>query len=201
MQQACLCQMELLGRANVGVSMNLIVTRRPNITRWSDSCLGGFLLQSGRAWRTRIPKGSTLLLCGSALINNLLEFIGMAVNIWMECLEADNHDCILSIGDNTLAVGWLHNSSCLDTKLASHDAHLMVARHVALLVLNAGWCLASQHIQRNLNAVADLLLFAGGIARAGGKTHPVAFDDPPNDILTQRFHLCCSEQMLESFKI
>jgi hypothetical protein len=175
---------DLLKRANVGTSMNLIVTRRPNQLCWSDSCpfgLGGFLLRSGRAWRMRIPKESVL--CGSPLINNLLKFIGMAVNIWLECLKSDANDCILSLGDDTSAVGWLHNSSRLDVKLVAHAAHLVVARHVALLVLNAGCCLASQHIQGDLNTVANLLSFAGWITRAGGKRHPIAFDDSPNDIL------------------
>ena len=193
---------DLLKKANVGISMNLIVTRRPNRICWSDSCpfgLGGFLLRSGRAWRIRIPKASVLY--GSALINNLLEFIAMAVNIWLECLESEANDCMLSLGDNTSAVGWLHNSSRLDVKLVAHEAHLVVARHVALLVLNSSCCLASQHIQGDLNTIADLLSFAGGITRAGGKRHPIAFDDPPNDILTKRFHLCYSEQIPESFKI
>ena len=39
----------------------------------------GILLGSGRAWRTRIPKDSVL--CRSLVINNLLEFLGMAVNV------------------------------------------------------------------------------------------------------------------------
>jgi hypothetical protein len=156
-------------------------------------------LHSGRAWRIRIPKDS--ILYGSPLINNLLEFIGMAVNIWLECLVAEANDCIMALGDNTSAVGWLHNSSRLNVTWAAHEAHLVVARHVALLVLNAGCCLASQHIQGDLNTVADLLSFAGDITRAGGKKHPIAFDDPPNDILTQRFHLYYSEQIPESFKI
>jgi hypothetical protein len=182
--------------------MNLIVTRRPNRICWSDACpfgIGGFLLRSGRAWRIRIP--STSILYGSALINNLLEFLGMAINIWLECQEACDHDCILALGDNTSAVGWLHNSSRLDIKLAAHSAHLLVARHVALIVLNAGCCLASQHIQGDLNTVADLLSFAGSRTRAGGKRHPIAFDDPPNDILNQRFHLYYPEQIPGNFKI
>ena len=182
--------------------MNLIVTRRPNKLCWSDSCpfgLGGFLLHSGRAWRIRSPKGS--ILYGNGTINNLLEFIGMAVNIWLECLDSDLHDCILSLGDNTSGVGWLHNSSRLNNKWAAHEAHLMVARHVALLVLNAGCCPVSQHIQGELNTVADLLSFAGGITRVGGKRHPLAFDGPPNHILTQRFHLYYPEQIPENFRI
>jgi hypothetical protein len=71
---------ELLRRANIGISMSLIVTRRPSRLNWSDSCpfgLGGFLLKSGRAWRLRIPKESVIY--GSPKINNLLEFLRMAV--------------------------------------------------------------------------------------------------------------------------
>ena len=180
--------------------MNLIVTRRPSRICWSDSCpfgLGGFLLRSGRAWRLRIPKDSVLH--GSAVINNLLEFLGMVVNIWLECLDSDAQDCILAIGDSTSGVGWLHKSS--NFKLAAHAAHLLVARHVALLVLNADCCLASQHLRGDLNTVADLLSFAGSMTRAGDKKHPIAFDDPPDDILTQRFHLYYPAQIPENFKI
>jgi hypothetical protein len=70
-----------------------------------------------------------------------------------------------------------------------------------LLVLNAGCCLASQHVKSDLNTVANLLSFADGIARASGTAHPVALDDPPNCILTQRFHLHHPEQTPKSFKI
>jgi hypothetical protein len=194
----------LLKKANKGISMNLIVTRQPNRLVWSDSCpfgIGGFSLHTGKAWRIQIPKGCVLR--GSNRVNNLLEFVGMAVNVWLECLDAqpDDHLCILSLGDNTSAVGWLHNSSKLDTKLACHAAHLKVARHVAQLVLDADCCLASQHIRGELNFVADLLSFAGNIERAGGKRHPIAYDDPPNDVLTQRFHLYYPEQIPEGFEI
>ena len=76
--------MEFLRQASTGISMNLIVSQRPNRTCWSDdSCpfgLSGFLLHSGRVWRLRIPKGNVLLY-GSASINNLLEFLGMAINV------------------------------------------------------------------------------------------------------------------------
>jgi hypothetical protein len=63
------------------------------------------------------------------------------------------------------------------------------------LVLNASCCLASQHIRGDLNIIADLLSFSGGITCAGGKRHPIAFDDPPNNTLTQRFHLYYMEQI------
>ena len=124
-------------------------------------------MQSGWAQQTRAPKGS--ILCGRALINNLLKFIGMAVNVWLECLEADAHGCILATGDNASAVGWLRDSSHLDVKLVAHEVHLVVAKHVALVVLNAGCCLESQHIHGDPSTVADLLSFAGGMTQASGK--------------------------------
>ena len=134
--------------------MNLIVIQRPNIICWSESYpvgLRGLLLRSGRAWRfLRIPEGN--ILYGSASINNLLEFLGMAGNVWLEYMESDAQDCILSISDNTSAIGWLHNSSRF--KLATHG----VVRHVAILVLDASCCLvASQHVQGDLDRVEDLL--------------------------------------------
>ena len=55
--------LELLQRANAGISMNLILTRRPSRICWSDSCpfgLEGFLLRSGRAWLLRIPEESAI---------------------------------------------------------------------------------------------------------------------------------------------
>jgi hypothetical protein len=104
--------------------MNLIVTRRPNRLVWSDSCpygIGGFRLHNGRAWRIRIPKAS--ILYGSDRVNNLLEFLGMAINIWLECLDRkeESYSCILALGDNTSAVGWLHNSS----RLVSNGTYLL----------------------------------------------------------------------------
>ena len=67
--------------------------------------------------------------------------------------------------------------------------------------LDVDSCLASQHIQGNLNTVADLLSFSGGITRAGGKKYPIAFDNPPNDVLTQRFHMYYLEQIAKNLKI
>jgi hypothetical protein len=68
--------------------MNLVVAREPDKICWSDACpfgLGGYSL-SGRAWRLCIPKTSPIF--GHKGINNLLEFLGMAVNIWLACLES-----------------------------------------------------------------------------------------------------------------
>ncbi len=188
-----------LANAHAGVPMNLLVTRVPDRICWSDACpygMGGYSL-TGQAWRLRIPKDSPVF--GHEGINNLLEFIGMAVNIWLACTEGENTEsCILAIGDNTSAIGWLHNTSRLDVKWVAHGAHLQVARKIADLLMKAKCCLASQHIKGELNVVADLLSFAG---QGRGKLHPLAFDDPANDELTARFLSAFPSQVPENFEI
>ena len=191
---------QILASAHRGMSINLLVTREPNRICWSDACpfgLGGYSL-SGRAWRIRIPPQHPLY--GHSGVNNLLEFVAMVINVWLECLEPDiDQDCILAIGDRTSAIGWLFKSSGFDSNGTEHAAHLMVARHLASLLLKHNCCLASQHIRGELNVVADLLSFAGKSER--GKPHPLAFDDPPNDILTNRFRLHLTSQVPENFRI
>jgi hypothetical protein len=81
---------EFLADVHTGVSMNLLVTRTPNKVCWSDACpygIGGYNL-SGRAWRIRIPQTSPIV--GHRGINSLLEFLGMAINIWLSCTEDES---------------------------------------------------------------------------------------------------------------
>jgi hypothetical protein len=189
----------LLTKASIGISMNLIVARTPSRVCWSDACpfgLGGYSL-SGRAWRIRIPPTSPLF--GHPKINNLLEFLAMAINVWLECHDANSPlHCILALGDNTSAIGWLFASSKFPSSSPAHKAHLMVARQLASLVIQHDHCLASQHLRGELNTVADLLSFAGP---SRGKPHPLASDDPPDDVLTQRFHHYLPSQIPANFKI
>jgi hypothetical protein len=192
---------DILLRAHAGVSLNLIVTREPDRVCWSDACpfgMGGYST-SGRAWRLQLPPGHSLR--GHPGINNLLEFLAMVVNVWLECLDAPaNFPCILAIGDSTSAIGWLFKSSKLSTLPGNqHDAHLFVARKLATVLIDHDACIASQHIRGKLNVVADLLSFSGTSER--GKPHPLAHDDPPNDTLTQRFRNDLTEQVPENFEI
>ena len=106
-----------LEQAHSGISMNRVTVRRPSQLCWSDSCpfgIGGFLL-SGKAWRIRIPDSSPIF--GVDTANNVLEFLGMVVTIWLVILECaalgSEQDCILALGDNTSAIGWLYKSSKL----------------------------------------------------------------------------------------
>jgi hypothetical protein len=78
----------LLKTANLGIPINLITKREPDgRICWSDACpfgIGGYSLLD-RAWRIRIPETSPIR--GHPGVNNLLEFIGMIVNVWFECLD------------------------------------------------------------------------------------------------------------------
>jgi hypothetical protein len=164
---------KLVTAANRGMSINLLVTGEPNRICWSDACpcsLRGYSL-SGRAWRIQILAGNPLI--GHSGVNNLLEFTAMVINIWLECIDSPtDQDCILTVGDSTSAIGWLFKSSGFILTSSEYDAHLMVARHLATLLIKHGKCLASQHLRGELNVVADLLSFARTNER--GKPHPLA---------------------------
>ena len=72
----------------------------------------------------------------------------------------------------------------------------MVARQLATLVLENDHCLASQHLKGELNVIADFLSFDGS---SRNKAHPLAFDCPPDTILTQRFHRYLPAQIPANF--
>ena len=126
----------------------------------------------------------------------------MVVNVWLECIDAPaNFPCILAIGDSTSAIGWLFKSSKLSTLPGhQHDAHLFVARKLATELIDHDAYIASQHIKGGeLNVVADLLSFSGTGEREN--PHPLAHDNPPNDVLTQRFRTDLTEQGPENFAL
>jgi hypothetical protein len=98
-----------LRQAHKGISLNRIVKRQPSKLCIADSCpygLGGFLI-SCRAWRLRIPATSTIY--GDDTVNNILEFLAMANTIWLQLIDdPDEQRCILALGDNTSALGWIY---------------------------------------------------------------------------------------------
>lgn len=53
-------------------------------------------------------------------MNKILEFLGMAVNIliMLNKATAEKYPCILVLGKNTLAIGWLFRSSRIGPNLA-----------------------------------------------------------------------------------
>jgi hypothetical protein len=192
-----------LSKARAGISMNLLTLRRPSQVGISDSCpfgMGGFTW-NGRAWRIRIPTSSTIY--GVSEANNVLEFLAMAVTIWiilLDCARSGlNDECILSLGDNTSAIGWIFRSTRLPPDSPYYAPVQIIARKVALLVTESRQGLCSQHLKGGNNFIADWLSFTTQTRDA--KQNPVAFDDPTDDILTDRFHSAFPQLIPQRFKI
>ena len=97
-----------------GMSINLLVLRTPTCIAWSDSCpfgIGGYTLH-GNAWRVQVPQDCPFY--GDDSINNVLEFLGMAISVLLLIDEAHEDEekfpCLLVLGDNTSAISWLFKS-------------------------------------------------------------------------------------------
>jgi hypothetical protein len=191
---------KFLTTAHLGISMNRVTIRQPTRICISDACpwgIAGYSLR-GPAWRIVIPHCTPLR--GDSRFNNLFEFIGTAVTAWLECLDSDDgtEECILALGDNMSALGWIYRSSRVKPTSMSHMAIQKVARRLATVFLESSHCLASQHLKGDHNVVADLLSFAGNDR---DKPHPLAADNPSDSLLTQRFHQFLPSQIPANFVI
>ena len=192
----------LLQTAKEGISINLLVVRTPTRIAWSDSCpygLGGYTLK-GTAWRIRIPAECAFY--GDDSVNNVLEFLGMAISVLLLLQEAKEADerfpCLLVLGDNTSAIAWLFKSGKVPRSSNYYPIVKAIARHVALAVTKGGAQLCSQHIAGAMNVISDLLSFEG---RSRQYTNPLTEDCPPNDVLTCRILNCHSQIVPSGFRI
>ena len=194
---------ELLSVAHRGISINIIVLRTPTKIAWSDSCpfgIGGYTLK-GWAWRIRVPSEAPFY--GDDTVNNVLEFLGMAVSVLLLLEEAridgEQFPCLLVLGDNTSAIAWIFKSGKIARTSRYFGVVKMIARHLATSVLRADAKLCAQHLAGVTNKISDLLSFEGGCRR--GKAEPLTRDSPPNDILTDRLHRYHSQIIPSGFKI
>ena len=194
---------KFLDLANKGLSINVLVVRTPTRLAWSDSCpygLGGYTL-TGFAWRVRVPLDCPFY--GDDTVNNVLEFLGMAVSILLLLEEAarenEKHPCLLVLGDNTSAISWIFKSGRVRRDSYYYSAVKFIARHITVKTLEREAQVCSQHIAGTSNSVADILSFEGRVR--GGKTDPLTEDCPPNDVLTNRFHSYHSQVIPHGFKI
>jgi hypothetical protein len=194
---------KFLHSAREGISLNNLTLRQPSQIGLSDSCpfgMGGFTW-TGRAWRLRIPEAC--LLHGVSEANNILEFLAMAVTIWLvlsECRRLGlQEESILSLGDNTSAIGWIFRSSRLDPSSPYYKPVQLVARKIAELLMNSSQSLCAQHIKGASNFVPDWLSFT--TQNRDGKANPVAFDDPSDHTLTQRLHVYSPQLIPKNFVI
>ena len=177
-----------LQKMNDGVSMNLLTFREPNnihICDASEHGLGGFA-SHGRAWAYVIP----VEIRGRAHIN-ILEYIAQVVSIWLDILDntAKNEDCILCMGDNTSAMGWLRRSNFRQKN--EHDKSWLVkqniGRHLARLVLSANVMLYHQWLKGKHNQVADSL--SRDAYYLSGKTHKQFLSATVPQQLPKNFHI------------
>jgi hypothetical protein len=123
----------------------------------------------------------------------------MVVGLWLEIKAAsDSSECILALGDNTSAIGWLFPSGRVDQNSLSYAAIQQVARHLATLILDSDHCLASQHLKGEKNIMADLLSYTGSTR---GHAHPLAANEPSDEVVTHRFHIFLPSQIPRSFEI
>jgi hypothetical protein len=194
--------LKFLNLARSGISLNRLTVRRPTQLGLSDSCpfgLGGFSL-NGRAWRLQIPPSCAFY--GDSTINNLLEFLAMMVTIWIILLECDelglSEECILVLGDNTSAIGWLFRSGRIPKSSFYYEAVQLVARKLAELITDSSHILASQHLKGQKNVVADLLSYVGSSRE---EPSPIAPDNPSDAELTRRFHSLLPQLIPQSFAI
>ena len=124
----------------------------------------------------------------------------MTVNAIVLCRDVPDQPspCVLALGDNTSAIGWLYRSSRLHQP--HHAVHLQIARHLAHEMIQNDCCLYSQHIPGARNIIADLLSYDG---QGRDKPHPIAHDQPDDATLTSRFHASphYSSQITSNFRI
>jgi hypothetical protein len=193
---------EYLSVASMGISINLLVTRTPTRLAWSDSCpfgLGGYTF-SGRAWRVKIPIDCNFR--GDDTVNNVLEFLGMAVSVLLLLRESkeenESFPCLMVLGDNTSAISWLFRSGRVHPSSKYYHAVKAIARHVARCVMGANAKLCSQHLAGESNVIADILSFEGDCR---SKVEPLTADCPPDDVLTQRIHFYHSQVVPVGFEI
>ena len=101
--------MKILQKSHEGISMNLLTYREPTRINLTNAYKIGMvgLSSKGRAWRWQIPK----TFWGRAHIN-LLELCAELVSIWIDIVEdtLDDEECLISMGDSTTDIGWLHKA-------------------------------------------------------------------------------------------
>lgn len=138
---------------STGVIINDICYTQWTRTIITDACehgIGGFCVETDRAWRYRLPPE----LIGRLHIN-IIEFCASVIGIWVELNEyAGPHPRFMTLFDSTSVLGWLHKSNFNPT---THKRHDIVARKLARLLLKHEASIYSQHIAGKSKCVADSL--------------------------------------------
>ncbi len=144
--------------AHSGISLNIIVYRRPTHVYRSDLCpagLGGYS-DSGFAWRYYLPPH--LQFCAT---NNLLEHLAAIITPWIDIIfgRLQLGNCALSMTDSTTSEGWLRktNFSELGDNPLQATVRLEAARMHAMHYMTLGIREYSQWFKGEANVVANAL--------------------------------------------
>ena len=154
----------LLQHAHNGISLNRLVCRVPTHLFHADSCpegMGGYSVRSGRAWRFRIDQARLQALAQldpsstNTRTNNLFEYIAIVVSMWVDCWfdGIEENSAVLSLSDNSSAVGWMYKSSFGSDK----PLHVQVSKKLTELILLHKFSLQAEHIPGSKNDVSDIL--------------------------------------------
>ena len=154
----------LLQHAHNGISLNRLVCRVPTHLFHADSCpegMGGYSVRSGRAWRFRIDQTRLQALAQldpsstNTRTNNLFEYIAIVVSMWVDCWfdGIEENSAVLSLSDNSSAVGWMYKSSFGSDK----PLHVQVSKKLTELILHHKFSLQAEHIPGSKNDVSDIL--------------------------------------------
>lgn len=150
--------LDFLAVARQGISMNLLVHRRPTRAYRSDACpagIGGYS-NKGRAWRWPLPKH---LQFRATL--NFLEFIASVIGPWIDIIEGDleEFECFVSMTDSTTSDGWKRKTNFREEGESKEQAtcKIEVARDHSRRIMNAKAKEYSQWFPGDENDVADSL--------------------------------------------
>ena len=130
----------------------------------------------------------------------------MVLNLWLsllECKELGMEDeLILLLGDNTSAISWMFKSTLPESSYY-YKTVMFLARKVAELSIEFKNFIALQHLIGCQKIVADFLYFEGEDREIKGesKLNPLAYDFPPNDVVTARAHTNFSQLIPAGFAV
>ena len=136
----------------------MISFRIPNICYWEDACNHGlgWWNHLGEFYDFVVPEN----LLGHTHINEL-EFLACVIHPWIDILRGRilKGDCVLIMGDSTIAIGWIHKSRYREEGESTerHTIRLKIARKLAELTIEHDITLYSQCFPGKHNIIADSL--------------------------------------------
>jgi hypothetical protein len=148
---------QLVRVAKRGISLNNVVRRMPDHIGRSDAFeggIGGYNLASGRAWRYQIQPEDR-----HQKSQNFLEYLACMTQLIciLDERKWKQGDCILSVGDNTSALGWIHKSNFRPEEDKEQTTHLALARHITTLLAEIHVTQSGCWLPGKDNGVADTL--------------------------------------------